>query len=292
MAELSSLPLFHRVAGQKVLVLGEGEAAQPKRRLVERAGGIVISDQQRAIDEGVRLAFVAFEDERACEVAAINLRCAGMLVNVVDRPDLCDFTTPSILDRNPVLIAVGTAGASAGLAKHVRLRLERLLPQSLGKLAEALFSARDRLRERFPGGANRRRAIDEALREGGVLDVLDPDAHGRVEDWAAGRAPAPASSTRTVILSSADPEDLTVKQARWLGEADRLLIDGDVPPAILARARADAERIAVSEKDGAAAVGLAAAPGESQPGQLQAGDSPPEARETGLTLVLRWRPID
>ena len=70
------------------------------------------------------------------------------------------------------------------------------------------------------------------------------------------------------------------------GEADRLLLDGDVPAAILARARADAERMEFTQKSGAAAVGLAAAPGESQPAQSGSGDSP----ETGLTLVLRWRP--
>ncbi|MHA7819101.1 MAG: precorrin-2 dehydrogenase/sirohydrochlorin ferrochelatase family protein [Erythrobacter sp.] len=286
MSELSSLPLFHRIAGQTVLVLGDGEVAEPKRRLVERAGGIVTHDQQRAIDEGVRIAFVAYEDARACEVAAINLRCAGMVVNVVDRPDLCDFTTPSILDRNPVLIAVGTAGASAGLAKHVRLRLERILPQTLGRLAEALFGAREALRERFPDGRDRRRALDEALREGGVLDALDPSAHEQVDTWAAGCTSSPVPRIEAVTLISPDPEDLTLRQARWLGEADRLLLEGDVPPAILARARADAERVAITERSGAAAVGLAAAPGESQPAQSTPGDSP----DAGLTLVLRWRP--
>lgn len=290
MPELSSLPLFHRIAGQTVLVLGDGEAAEPKRRLVERAGGIVTDDRQRAIDEGVRIAFVAYEDASACEVAAINLRCAGMLVNVVDRPDLCDFTTPSILDRNPVLIAVGTAGASAGLAKHVRLRLERLLPQTLGKLAEALFETRERLRERFPHSGDRRRVLDEALSEGGVLDALDPEAHGRVESWAAGSAPPPASTVETIFLTSADPEDLTLREARWLGEADRLLIEGEIPPAILACARADAERVTLFGKGGAAAVGVAAAPGESQPAPDNLVRSPGDSPEAGLTLVLRWRP--
>lgn len=284
MAELSSLPLFHQIAGQPVLVLGEGEAAEPKRRLVERAGGIVVDDQQRAIDEGVRIAFVAFEDRTACEAAAINLRCAGMLVNVVDRPDLCDFTTPSVLDRNPVLIAVGTGGASAGLAKHVRLRLERILPQSLGRLADALFAARPALRERFPTGTERRRALDEALREGGALDALDPASHDRVAEWLDG-GEAPKNQVRTITLSSADPDDLTLKQARWLGEADALLLDGEVPPAILARARADAERIPYTGQGSAAASGNAAA--QDGGSAMDSGVAEP-AR--GLTLVLRWQP--
>jgi uroporphyrin-III C-methyltransferase/precorrin-2 dehydrogenase/sirohydrochlorin ferrochelatase len=97
MSTITSLPLFHQVTGQNVLVLGDGPAAEPKRRLVERAGGVVVDDLARAVDEGVRLAFIAYDDPRACEVAAINARCAGMLVNVVDRPEFCDFTTPSIV---------------------------------------------------------------------------------------------------------------------------------------------------------------------------------------------------
>ncbi len=247
MSELQSLPLFHQISGTSVLVLGDGDAAEPKRRLVERAGGIVVDDQARAIDEGVRIAFVAYEDAKACEVAAINLRCAGMLVNVVDRPDLCDFTTPSILDRNPVLIAVGTGGASAGLAKHIRLRLERILPASLGQLAEALFAARPKLRARYPDGGDRRRALDEALREGGALDALTPASHERIADWLDTDTVSSANETayETVVftLNSPDPEDLTVKQARMLGEADIVCTQGDVPSEVLARARADAQRL-------------------------------------------------
>ena len=246
---IHSLPLFHRIKGRKVLVLGDGEVAEPKRRLVERAGGIVEADMQRAIDEGVQLAFVAYGDLRACENAAINLRCAGMLVNVVDMPDLCDFTTPSILDRDPVLVAVGTGGASAGLAKHLRLRLEAILPQSLGRLALALSGARERLRARFPDGTDRRRALDAALAEGGVLDPFDPEAYERVESWLDGAVLPNASQAETIDLSSDDPEDLTLRQARLLGEADTLLLDGAIPDAIVNRSRADASRLPFSEEE-------------------------------------------
>src|SRR3546814_9647451 len=117
MAGITSLPLFHRVRGGRVVVIGEGEAAEAKRRLVARAGGIPCSEAEA---HHAAIAFVALEDTRAAETAALRLKRRGMLVNVVDRPDLCDFTTPSILDRHPVLIAFGTDGASAGLAKHLR----------------------------------------------------------------------------------------------------------------------------------------------------------------------------
>jgi uroporphyrin-III C-methyltransferase/precorrin-2 dehydrogenase/sirohydrochlorin ferrochelatase len=277
MSELSSLPLFHRIAGQRVLVLGEGDAAEAKRRLVERAGGIVEIDQQRAIDEGVRLAFIAFSDAKACEATAINLRCAGLLVNVVDRPDLCDFTTPSILDRHPVLVAIGTAGASAGLAKHVRLRLERLLPRSLGDLAQALFDARPGLRERFPDAAQRRQALDEALREGGALDPFDSGSAGRVAAWLDTGALENPPRTVSISLASDDPEDLTLKQARLLGQADVICCDGEVAHAILARARADAVRL-VCERSGAC--------GRSGSGPTCARASEPNAPHS-LTIILR-----
>lgn len=266
MSRIASLPLFHQIAGQQVLVLGDGPAAEPKRRLVERAGGVIIDDLARAIDEGVRLAFIAYDDAAACQVAAINARCAGMLVNVVDRPELCDFTTPSILDRDPLLVAIGTGGASAGLAKHVRLRLEQVLPATLGLLAKALETARPLLRARFSEGAQRRRVIDAALAQGGPLDPLDRDSHLRVAAWAEGAAPAASGRLAELILTSADPEDLTLRQARLLGEADRLLIDGAVPPAILARARADASRAVWN------------------------GNSETFAGDAGLTVVLRYRP--
>ncbi|WP_394730993.1 siroheme synthase [Altererythrobacter sp. GH1-8] len=264
---MHSLPLFHRLKGQPVLLLGDGEAAGAKRQLIERAGGIPVDDQQRAIDQGVRIAFVAYEDPKACEVAAINLRCAGLIVNVVDRPDLCDFTTPSLLDRDPVIIAVGTGGASAGLAKHLRLRLEKLLPQSLGKLADSLFGARDRLRSRFPDGRDRRRALDEALREGGALDPFAEGSADRVEAWLKGAQDKP-SATETIALTSPDPDDLTLRQARWLGEADTLILAGDIPETILIRARADAVRIPASA-------------------DVEAAGAPVGDMRSGLTVIIR-----
>ena len=162
---IESLPLFHRVAGQPVIVLGEGDGAQAKRRLVERAGGQVVDDLQAGIDAGARLAFIAHDDAAMAEADCLRARCAGLLVNATDRPELCDFTVPSILDRSPVLLAIGTNGASAGLAKALRLRLETLLPQSLGVLARGLYAARSRLRSRFPDAGDRRRALDAALRD-------------------------------------------------------------------------------------------------------------------------------
>lgn len=235
---MRSLPLFHQIAGQPVIVLGEGEAAEAKRRLVERAGGIVVEEDDRE----AHLAFIALERP---EVSTVRLKARGVLVNVTDRPELCDFTVPSILDRDPVLVAVGTAGASAGLAKQLRLRLEALLPADLGKLADTLHAARDALRARWPAAADRRRALDAALGQGGPLDPLSEGAAARVEPWLGDPAAAEATGPVELVLASDDPDDLTLRQARLLGTADCILFEPGIPPAILARARADAVRLAL-----------------------------------------------
>ncbi|MCA0909466.1 bifunctional precorrin-2 dehydrogenase/sirohydrochlorin ferrochelatase [Qipengyuania gaetbuli] len=237
---LHSLPLFHRIAGQRVVVVGNGDMADAKARLVERAGGIPCGETEA---HHARLAFVALEDERAAEAAALRLKRAGLLVNVADRPDLCDFTLPSVLERGDVLVAVSTGGASAGLAKHLRLRLERLLPQSLGPLAAALSTARDRIRDRFPRSDDRRRAIDAALSQGGPLDPMAEGSDTRLDQWLeSGETPEPRAVLE-IILTSDDPEDLTLRQARALGEADTVMHDAGVAEAILVRARADAARV-------------------------------------------------
>lgn len=238
---MRSLPLFHRISGQPVIVLGDG-GAEPKRRLVERAGGIVIRNIDEGIKAGAQLAFIALEDERALETAVSRLRGLGTLINVVDRPDLCDFTTPSLLERDPVLIAIGTSGASAGLAKHIRLRLEALLPQTLGALAQALHSAHARLRARWPGAGERRQALDVALGAGGALDPLNEGSAEAVDMWLEGASQSAISGRVTIALASDDPEELTLRQARLLGTADALLFEKGVPEVILNRARADALR--------------------------------------------------
>lgn len=239
MAGIGSLPLFHRIRGTRVVVVGDGEMAEAKSRLVERAGGIPCSEAEA---HHARLAFIALESERDARAAAARLKSRGLLVNVADMPELCDFTLPSILDREPVLVAISTSGASAGLAKHLRLRLERLLPQALGELAAKLAGARDAMRARYPESALRRRALDAALAEGGVLDPFAAGGAERVDRWLVGAADTPAAGVFDMTVHGDDPEELTLRQARLLGIADTILHDEAVAPAILDRARADALR--------------------------------------------------
>jgi uroporphyrin-III C-methyltransferase/precorrin-2 dehydrogenase/sirohydrochlorin ferrochelatase len=236
MAEVSwhSLPLLMRVNGRPVILLGQGEAVHAKRRLLERAGALVVGE-----DAAAPLAVVAIEDEGEAHAAVVRLKARGVLVNAVDRPSLCDWTLPAIVDRDPLLVAIGTGGVSAGLAAALRQRLEGLIPADLGSRARALFAARELLRARFPDGADRRRALAEAMAPGGPLDPL---GEGNADAWLADPRTAPAPSLR-IRLTSPDPDDLTLRQARALANADAVHHAPDVPPAILARARADADRI-------------------------------------------------
>ena len=231
---MQSLPVFLVLKGRPVILTGEGGAADAKRRLLERAGAHIVGEADEAA-----LAIVADGDE----AVVARLKARGVLVNATDRPDLCDFTLPAIIDRDPVLIAIGTGGASAGLAKALRQRIEALLPQKLGALATALHGARAAIRARWPDASARRRAIDAGLAPGGAIDPLCDDAADGVANWLAGQGDAAPSRLVPVSLLSGDPDDLTLRAARLLGEADRIYHAPEVPPVILDRARADAARI-------------------------------------------------
>lgn len=230
---LHALPLFLRLAGRPVMLIGEDEA---KRRLLERAGARIVGEEAEAA-----LAIVAVAEP---EPVVERLRARGLLVNAVDRPELCDFMLPAFVDRDPVLVAVGTGGASAGLAAALRQRIEALLPASLGELAWALGLAKARMRARWPDTRARREALGAALAEGGMLDPLREHGRESVALWLA--APDDAAEARLLrfTLGSPDPDDLTLRQARALAAAARIFHRADVPQAILDRARADARRIA------------------------------------------------
>ncbi|QNQ09304.1 precorrin-2 dehydrogenase/sirohydrochlorin ferrochelatase family protein [Sphingomonas alpina] len=232
-----SLPLFVRLAGRPVILLGEGEAADAKRRVLERAGAVIGGEESEAA-----LAIVAIANEGDARAAVGRLRTRGILINAVDRPDWCDFTLPAIVDRDPVLVAIGTGGASAGLAAALRQRLEALLPANLGAVATALFAGRDAIRRRYPDQGDRRRALGGALAEGGALDPLlaDQDA---VAAWVAAGPGTSRPELVEIVLTSTDVDDLTLRQARALALADRIFHRADVPAAILDRARADAVRV-------------------------------------------------
>jgi uroporphyrin-III C-methyltransferase / precorrin-2 dehydrogenase / sirohydrochlorin ferrochelatase len=238
-----SLPIFVRLHGKPVILVGAGDAAAAKRRLLEAAGAQVVGEDAQA-----QLAIVDDDD-----AAVARLKARGVLVNAVDKPDLCDFTLPAIVDRSPVIVAIGTGGASAGLAKALRQRLELLLPQSLGKLATALHAARDRIRARWPDTSPRRIAIDEALL--GPLNPLREMEEGAVDRWLDGFN---RSETQQFHIAADDGQivdgvlfDLPLSAAHHLGQADIVVTDLKLGPLVEACIRRDARLCTAAPADAA-----------------------------------------
>jgi uroporphyrin-III C-methyltransferase/precorrin-2 dehydrogenase/sirohydrochlorin ferrochelatase len=237
---MQQLPIFVNLAGRRVILVGDGEPAEAKARLVRAAGGELAGEAAR----DAALAFVAIADDGEAQAAASRLRARGLLVNVVDRPALSDFLMGAIVDRDPVTVAISTAGASASLARALRTRLEALLPASLGALARALLAARDAASARHTTPADRRRLWERALAEGGPLDpftaLADPDA--AVAAVVTG-ASAAVPELLVIPVTSADPGELTLNQLNALARCDALVVEGAVSPAIVDRARRDAARL-------------------------------------------------
>lgn len=238
---MQTLPIFVEVRGRPVIIIGDGEAAAAKARLVAAAGGTIVGAEAGK----AMLAFVAIDDETEARAAVERLRARGLLVNVVDRPALSDFLMGSIIDRAPVTVAISTGGATASLARALRGRLEALLPASLGPLATAIGSSRAVVSAAHGGVSDRRRLWERALAEGAALDPLRPldDPQAAVAAVIRGTSAA-FDEVRVIEIGSDDPGDLTLNQLGWLGRCDTLVVEGTVPAAIVDRARRDAVRLA------------------------------------------------
>ena len=154
-------PAFVPLMGRRVGLTGSGEGLAARHRLLSGSPAQIIAlDLSEAADPrswaGMALGFVADPDLAACAAAAAAARAAGVPVNVMDRPALCDFTVPAIIDRGAVVAALGTGGASPLLVSRLRAEIETRLPAGLGRLATYLEARKDVLRARFPDPADRR----------------------------------------------------------------------------------------------------------------------------------------
>ncbi|ABC22733.1 siroheme synthase CysG [Rhodospirillum rubrum] len=285
---MDSFPIFLTLTGVRVLVVGGGAAAAAKARLALKAGARVsvfapalsadwqdlrghpaLDHRQGFPGQGgeeewrdVRLVYAAgesLEEDRAVHAAA---SARGVLVNVVDRPELCDFLTPAIVDRSPIVVAIGTGGRAPVLARRVRAAIDRLLPARLGALARLAEGFRGTVAQALPDGDRRRRFWDRFFDGAPALAALEGDeprartaALRLLNDGEALDNGAPAAGVVHLVgAGPGDPDLLTLKAQRLLQEADALVYDDLVGEGILDMARRDAARIYVGKRKGRASL--------------------------------------
>jgi uroporphyrin-III C-methyltransferase / precorrin-2 dehydrogenase / sirohydrochlorin ferrochelatase len=269
------LPVAWRLNAQQALVVGGGEVAMRKARLLIRAGavlrvvapeinaafaelvrnngGSLVEERYRAehLDD-VALAIGATDDQSVNQALHDDAKLARVPVNVVDNPKLCTFIFPAIIDRSPLLISISSGGASPVLARWLRAKIESTLPARLGELATLMGDFRQKLAGRLPSIGARRLFWE------GVLDspIAEQSLAGRADQARAGLqkaiddADAQTLSRGEVFLVGAgpgDPDLLTFRALRLLQKADVVLYDRLVSPDVLELARRDAEMVYVGK---------------------------------------------
>ena len=274
---MDTLPLFHNLRGARCVVVGAGEVAARKLNLLLSADAAVevIAPQscaaisqlaeagritllvrlyQRDDLTGASLVIAATDDPAVNKQVSEHARAQFTPVNVVDSPDLCTVIFPSIVDRSPVQIAIGTNGTAPVLARMLRTQLEALLPGGLGQLADLAGRLRSKVKVNIPGESERK-AFWEKVFQGPIAELMY-----------SGRSQAAEDSFNTLLTASAntelkgevylvgggpgDPDLLTLRALRLMQQADIVLYDRLISDAVLDRVRRDSERIYVGKKAG------------------------------------------
>ena len=274
------LPVFLDVRGRDALVVGGGKVALRTAELLVQAGAlprVVAPAIQPALVElaerhggscdavpfapghlaGAALVIVATGVPEVDVAVHREAGARGVPVNVADRPELCTFILPAVVDRSPVIVAFSTGGRVPVLARSLRARLEAMLPAGLGRLADYLGAKRGWLRERVPDPGLRLRAWERLL-EGAVAErVLAGDEAGAerlLQQEVAALDGAPRGEVFLVGAGPGDPDLLSFRALRLMQQADVVFYDRLVSAPVLALVRREAERVYVGKRRGEHAV--------------------------------------
>lgn len=276
---LDVFPAFFKVRDQRVVVVGHGAEAAAKVRLLgetnariqivshemepvlqqamESAGAEHLREAFRPeVLEGAALVFTAREDETLDRAVVEAARASGVPVNAVDRPDLCDFYTGALVNRAPIAVAITSTGVGPVLARHIRARIEAMLPRATGDLAQLAESFRETVSRVIRNGAARRRFWARFF-AGPVAAHVHAGRNdlARAETQRLLNGHADADGFVWLVGAGPGAEDLlTLRAQRLLQEADVIVYDALVPASVVAMGRRDAERISVGKRKGAHSV--------------------------------------
>ena len=256
---MDHLPIFLDVKGKRVVVVGEGIAAGRRAETLARAGANVtaLAREPESADmfAGAALCIVATGEPGADARVHALAKAAGVLTNVAARPELCDFHLPAIVDRGPVVIAISTGGASPILGRRLRAKLETQIPSGYGRLAEFARAHRRGVAARLTDAKARRR-FWEGVFDGPVAELAMTADSATVEDafsreldrFASAGARTQIGEVYLVGAGPGDPDLLTFRALRLMQQADVVLYDRLVDPAILDLVRREAERVYVGKR--------------------------------------------
>ncbi|MGH1329340.1 MAG: NAD(P)-dependent oxidoreductase [Paracoccaceae bacterium] len=304
-------PMFLRVAERDVLIIGGGEQAAQKARLMLKTEARISFLAPHIDDELAALVAEGRANHHAGPITPDHLRgaalvfigsgCpghdaaihalareAGVLVNVVDQPALCEATTPSIVDRDPLVIAIGTEGAAPVLARQIKTRMEEILEPRLGELVGLAGRLRGAVAQHVARPA--RRGLWRWVFAG---DPRRLHARGAEREAAeliksaiqSGSAPNHAPNGAIALVEAGPgPQDLlTLRAVQRLQEADFIFYNGALQQSALELARRDSDRIAYTDADVQAPFGQAVA--AAQKGDLIAVLMQDQQSAQGLMLA-------
>ena len=275
---MAYFPLFADLNKRPVLIVGGGAAAARKVALLLNAKADVrlvaaaLCDELQALESCHRVTWLAREflpamvDDVFMVIAATDDSSLNVavqqaaderhrLVNVVDAPAQCSFIVPAIIDRDPITVAISSAGTAPVLIRTLRERLEALLPMHLGPMASIASRWRDRVKQRLNSINDRRRFWEHAFKGAFATAVAQGEAD-RAEALlkkSLDAAAAPQPPQGEVILVGAGPGDaglLTLRGLQEIQQADAVLFDQLVSDEVLALVRRDAQRICTGKRAG------------------------------------------
>ncbi|MDM5068308.1 siroheme synthase CysG [Aeromonas salmonicida] len=270
------LPIFCRLDNKPVLLVGGGEVAERKARLLLDAGARLtvvspaLDPELAALAASGTIDWLAAEFEPALlagkwlVVAATDRRevnalvyqsanQAGIFANVVDDPKRSSFIMPSIIDRSPLMVAISSGGKAPVLARLLREKLEALLPQHLGAVAAFAGGLRERVKARFASMGERRQFWERLLGADRLGQALARGDKASANQLADALFAEDAGAKGEVILVGAGPGDpglLTLHALRHMQQADLVVYDRLVSDEVMALVRRDAKRIFVGKQAG------------------------------------------